>query len=295
MNATIHKLRRVVDIDSWHKTAPFPCDTMRSAPDTSFHEHGNAGSAPSYQWYTKIEVACENFRRAVVDWRKCNEELDWGFRNNLIETDQIARRNCMHREICGIDDLMHVADRIDLFSRHRHFWTVDKMRRAAPSAFSILGLIQDLQKLCQTNDWLIEDRAPFLAYKVHLLLRRHQLRGLRGTTQLGYKRYWCAPVRTQDVMVQLQEYYRLGKWTGRYTYNAVAPGAHIDLVQLSTIYQTGPGQLRYYNFDEEIQRVGRLHSTNEEYINLFSFQNTADLVQHLGTLKYLMSGFEGGY
>ena len=61
MNATIHELRRVVDIDSWHKTAPFPYDTIRSGPDTSFDEHGNAGSAPRYQWYTKIEVGCQNF------------------------------------------------------------------------------------------------------------------------------------------------------------------------------------------------------------------------------------------
>ena len=49
-NAAIHELRRVIDIDSWHKTAPFPYERMRSAPDTSFDEHGNAGSAPSYQW-----------------------------------------------------------------------------------------------------------------------------------------------------------------------------------------------------------------------------------------------------
>ena len=37
-------------------------------------------------------------------------------------------------------------------------------------------------------------------------------------------------------MFQLQEYYRLGELTGPYAYNAVAPGAHIDLVQLATIY-----------------------------------------------------------
>ena len=60
-NAAIHELRRVMDIDSWHKKASFPYDTMRSAPDMSFDEHGNAGSKPSYQWYTKIGVACQNF------------------------------------------------------------------------------------------------------------------------------------------------------------------------------------------------------------------------------------------
>ena len=193
------------------RTAPFPYKTMRSAPDTSFDEYGNAGCAPSSQWYTKIEVACHNFQRTLVDWRQCNEKLDWGFRNNLVETDlpnQIACLNGMHREICGIDDLMHGAVQIDLFFRYRRFWTVDKMRRAAPSAVSILGLVRDLQKICQTNDCLFEDRAPFLAYKVDFSLRRHRLRGLRGTTRPRYKRCWCAPLRTQDLMVQLQEYYR---------------------------------------------------------------------------------------
>ena len=93
-NATIYDLCDVVDIDSWRKTAPFPNETMRGAPDTSFAESGTPGSAPSYQWYTKIQVASQNSRNALVDWRKCNEELDYGFRNNLVETDlpnQIAR------------------------------------------------------------------------------------------------------------------------------------------------------------------------------------------------------------
>ena len=121
-NAAITYLGKTINIDSWGRTAPFPYDTMQSAPDTSFHEHGNTGGKPSYQWYTKIEVACQNFRKAVVDWRHCNEELDWGFRNNLSEHDlpnQIARLNRMHREISGIHDLMHVADRIDLIFRYR--------------------------------------------------------------------------------------------------------------------------------------------------------------------------------
>ena len=228
---------------------------MRRAPDTSFDEHGNAGSAPSYQWYKKIQVACQNFRRTLVDWRQCNEELDWGFRNNLAEHDlrnQMARLNRMHREISGIDDLMHVADGIDLIFRYQCLWTVDRMHRAAPVAVSILGLVRDLQKVCQTKDWLFEDRAPFLAYKVDLLLQRHQLRGLRGTTRLGYRRYGCAPHRTQDLMVQLQEYYRLGESTGPHAHNAVAPGAPIDLVQLATIYQTVPEQSGYHDFDQKI-------------------------------------------
>ena len=92
-NPAIHKLRGVADIDSWQKTAPFPYDTMRSAPDTSFDENRNPGSAPSYQWYTKIEVACQNFRSALVEWRKCNEELYGGFRNNLVKTKP-AQSNC---------------------------------------------------------------------------------------------------------------------------------------------------------------------------------------------------------
>ena len=71
-NATIYNLRDVGDIDSWRKTALLPSETMQSAPDTSFDESGTPGSAPSYQWYTKIEVACQNFRNALVDWRKCN-------------------------------------------------------------------------------------------------------------------------------------------------------------------------------------------------------------------------------
>ena len=69
----------------------------------------------------------------------------------------------------------------------------------------------------------------------------------------------------------------------------------LDLVQLATIYQTGPGHIRYYDFDKEIRRVSRLCSTNKEYINLFFFEDAADLVRHPGTSKYLMSPFESGY
>ena len=180
-NATIYKLRGVVNIHSWRKTAPFPYVTIRSAPDTSFDKNGIPGSAPSYQWYTKIEVACQKFRNSLVQWRKCNEELDWGLRNNLVDTDlpnQIARLNRMHRAICGIDHLMQVADAIDLLLRYRPSWTLAKMRGSAPSAVSILELVPDLQTLCQKNDWLFQDRAHFLTYKVDLLLQRQQLRGL---------------------------------------------------------------------------------------------------------------------
>ena len=75
-NAAITKLSKTINIDSWGRTAPFPYDTMRSAPDTSFNEHGNGAGKPSYQWYTKMEVACQNFRKTLVDWRHCYEELD---------------------------------------------------------------------------------------------------------------------------------------------------------------------------------------------------------------------------
>ena len=77
-NATITDLRKTINIDSWGRTQPFPYEMMRSAPDTYFDERGNAGGKPSYQWYTKFEVACHNFRRALVDWRQCDEDLDSG-------------------------------------------------------------------------------------------------------------------------------------------------------------------------------------------------------------------------
>ena len=98
------------------------------------------------------------------------------------QPDQIARLNRMHREFCGIDNLIHVADGIDLLFKYRRFWTAENMRQWAPSAISVLGLIRDLLKVRGTNDWLLEDRAPFLAYEVDLVLRRHQLGDLGGTT-----------------------------------------------------------------------------------------------------------------
>ena len=96
-------------------------------------------------------------------------------------------------------------------------------------------------------------------------------------------------------MVQLQQYYRLGESTGSYAYKALAPGAPIDLVQLATIYQTGPGQIRYESFDNEFRRVARLDSTNEEYLKYFPFEDAADLTRRRGTSKYLTSRFGGGY
>ena len=84
-------------------------------------------------------------------------------------------------------------------------------------------------------------------------------------------------------MVELQEYHRLGQWAGPYAYNAVAPGAPIDLVQLATIYEIGPGRVRYCDFDKEIWRVAHLHSTNETYRNLFPFEESTNLTVRLGT------------
>ena len=168
-NATISELGKTINIDSWGRTAPFPYEMARSTPDTSFDGRGNAGGKPGYQWYTKIEVPCQNFRAALVDWRQGEEELDWGFGQNLSEYDlpsQIARLNRMHREISGIDDLINFADGIDLIFRYRRLWTQDKMKRETPVAVLILVVIRDLQKVCQENDWLFEDRAPSLAHKV---------------------------------------------------------------------------------------------------------------------------------
>ena len=96
-------------------------------------------------------------------------------------------------------------------------------------------------------------------------------------------------------MVQLQEYHRWGQSTGPYAYNAVEPGAPIDLVQLATIYQTSAGRVRYYDFEKEIQKVARLPPTNERYIHLFRLEHWAALTQRLGTSRYLMSPMESGY
>ena len=52
---------------------------------------------------------------------------------------------------------MHVADGTDLIFRYRCLCTEDKMKRVAPVAVSILRVIRDLQKVCQTNDWLFKD------------------------------------------------------------------------------------------------------------------------------------------
>ena len=50
----------------------------------------------------------------------------------------------MHREISGTDDLMHIADGIDLIFRYQRLWTEDKMKRVARIAVSIFAVIRDL-------------------------------------------------------------------------------------------------------------------------------------------------------
>ena len=164
-NATIYNLRDVVDIDSWRKTAPFPYETMPSAPDMFFDESGTPGSAPSYQWYTKIEVACQNFRNALVDWRKCNEELDWAFRNNLVQTDlpnQIARLNRMHGEICGIDDLIDVANAIDVFFKYlRFFGQYQRCAGQHPPLFRFLGSFETSRRFVKGMTVCSKTEPPF--------------------------------------------------------------------------------------------------------------------------------------
>ena len=78
-NASISELGKTINIHSWGRTAPFPYELARNAPETSFDERGNVGGKPGYQWYTKIEVACQNLLAALVDWQHCDEELDRGF------------------------------------------------------------------------------------------------------------------------------------------------------------------------------------------------------------------------
>ena len=68
----------------------------------------------------------------------------------------------------------------------------------------------------------------------------------------------------------------------------------MDLVQLATMYQTSPGQVRYHDFEKEIQRVAHFPPTNEMYINLFPFEVSTDLSRRLATSKYLMSSLESG-
>ena len=83
--------------------------------------------------------------------------------------------------------------------------------------------------------------------------------------------------------------------TGQYLCNAVATGAPMLLAQLPMIYHTSPGRVRHHDFKKGIQKVAGLPPTNERYINLFAFEDCADLTRRLGTLKYLMSPSKSAY
>ena len=48
-NASISELGKTINIDSWGRTAQFPYELARSAPDTSFDERGNVGGKPGYR------------------------------------------------------------------------------------------------------------------------------------------------------------------------------------------------------------------------------------------------------
>ena len=85
-------------------------------------------------------------------------------------------------------------------------------------------------------------------------------------------------VRTQDLMVQLQEYHRMGQSSGPYPYSALTLGAPINLLQLSTAYQIASREITYHDFQKEIQRVTRLPPNEERYTDLFPSENSGLLV-----------------
>ena len=51
-------------------------------------------------------------------------------------------------------------------------------------------------------------------------------------------------------MVRLEEFHLLGRLTGPYPYNVLAPGAPIDLVKLATVYQASFWHVRYHDFQK---------------------------------------------
>ena len=93
------------------------------------HQSGLAGSK-SPPLFTRGTYSCSSQgRRQGESWGASPRPSaptylpTWGFRNNLSEHDlpnPIARPNRMHREISGIDDVMHVTNGIDLIFRYRH-------------------------------------------------------------------------------------------------------------------------------------------------------------------------------
>ena len=93
-------------------------------------------------------MACHNLPSALVAWPNCDKEIDYQRRDVLEEENlpgEIRCLNCMLQELCGVSNLIHVVDRIDVIFRYRGFWTVKKMRRLGPVAVSVLE---------QTIGWL---------------------------------------------------------------------------------------------------------------------------------------------
>ena len=79
-----------------------------------------------FSWNPVWDVVCPLGSQIVCSFDPCgvvdHRELDWEFTNNLDKghlPNQMARMNRMHRKICGIDDLIHVANEIYLFFRYQ--------------------------------------------------------------------------------------------------------------------------------------------------------------------------------
>ena len=120
--ACIDNLRETIDMEDWRTTASCPMYRMQAAPHTSFDGNGNLGNAPGYKSYGQKEVAYRQLRSALVALRNFNEEIDYQRRNQLEEEHLLGKiiyLNGMHRELCGISDLIHFADRIDRVFRYR--------------------------------------------------------------------------------------------------------------------------------------------------------------------------------
>ena len=95
-------------------------------------------------------------------------------------------------------------------------------------------------------------------------------------------------------MVQPHEYYRLGESTGPYAYNAAAPGARIDLVQLVTISRLAldkSGTTTSIRQFDELPMFNRpMRSTST-----FFLSRTPLIWLNVWVVRNLMSPFEGRY
>ena len=83
--------------------------------DTSFDEYGNLGERPGYG--TNIENGCREVRKCLIEWKDYLEEIDYTRKIDMAPhrlRGQITFHNRMHREQCGVQDLMHVIDALDL-------------------------------------------------------------------------------------------------------------------------------------------------------------------------------------